>query len=101
EGVGAKALERVDEALAGLAYGEVMARETLEERGHVFAAHGLADEDAEPARTIGPAAEQDLVPVLAGLLDTEDANMADMVMAAGVDAARDLDGDVADRVLDG
>ena len=45
------------------------------------------------------AAEQELIVLLAALLDAEDADVADVVVAAGVDAAGDLDLEVADRVL--
>ena len=40
---------------------------------------------------VGRAAERDLVGLLAGALEAEDADVADVVMAAGVDAAGDLD----------
>ena len=47
----------------------------------------------------GRAAERDLVEFLALLVDAEDADVADMVVAAGIDAARDLDLELADLVL--
>src|SRR5581483_940729 len=47
------------------------------------------------------AAQQQLVVLLAALLHAQDADVADMVMAAGVDAARDLDLEIADLVLAG
>ena len=45
---------------------------------------------------VGAAAERDLVEFLAVLVDAQDADMADMVMAAGIDAAGDLDLQLAD-----
>ena len=45
---------------------------------------------------VGAAAERDLVEFLAVLVDAENADMADMVMAAGIDAAGDLDLQLAD-----
>ena len=45
------------------------------------------------------AAEHELVELLALLLDAEDADVADVVVAAGVDAAGDLDLQLADLVL--
>ena len=40
---------------------------------------------------VGLAAQRDLVEFLAVLFDAEEADMADMMMAAGIDAARDVD----------
>ena len=48
---------------------------------------------------VGRAAERDLVEFRALLLDAENADMADMVMAAGIDAAGDLDLQLADLAL--
>ena len=48
---------------------------------------------------VAGAAERELVELLALLLDAEDADMADVVMAAGVDAAGDLDLQLADLAL--
>ena len=52
----------------------------------------LASLGAEPPR-------RELVEFLALLVDAEDADVADVVMAAGVDAAGDLDLELADLVL--
>ncbi len=46
------------------------------------------------------AAEEDLVEFLALLVDAENADVADMVVAAGVDAARHVDVQRADFVLE-
>ena len=46
------------------------------------------------------AADRHLVPLAAVLVDAEDADVADMVVAAGVDAARDVQFDVADVMLE-
>ena len=51
------------------------------------------------ARLVARAAERDLVEFLAFPLDAEDADVAGMVMAAGVDAAGDLDLQRADLLL--
>ena len=45
---------------------------------------------AESGITTGTAAELDLVPLLALLIHTEDADMANMVMATGIHAAGDI-----------
>src|SRR5690606_27304928 len=55
----------------------------------------LADRGILRART----AERELVELLALLLDAENPDMADMVVAAGIDAARDLDLEVANLAL--
>ena len=47
----------------------------------------------------GGAAERDLVEFLALLVEAEDADVADVVVAAGIDAARDVDLELADLVL--
>ena len=60
---------------------------------------GRADDVAERRGLGGGAAERDLVELLALLVDAEDADVADVVMAAGVDAAGDLDLQLADVVL--
>ena len=44
------------------------------------------------------ATDGDLVPLLAVLIDAQNADVADMVMAAGVHAAGDVELDVADVV---
>ena len=48
---------------------------------------------------VARAAERDLVEFLALLLDAENADVADMVVAAGIDAAGDLDLQLADLLL--
>ena len=53
---------------------------------------------AIPPLLVGAAADGDLVEFLAVLLDAQNADMADMVMAAGIDAAGDVDVQPADQV---
>src|SRR3546814_14120728 len=60
---------------------------------------GGADDLPERSVLVGAAAEGDLVEFLALLVDAEDADVAHVMMAAGVDAAGDLDLEVADLVL--
>src|SRR5262245_41672054 len=58
--------------------------------------------DGGQRRILGTgAAEQQLVVLLPPLLHAQNADVADVVVAAGVDAAGDLDLEVADRVLAG
>ena len=48
---------------------------------------------------VARAAERDLVELVALLLDAENADVADVVVAAGIDAAGDLDLQLADLAL--
>ena len=47
-------------------------------------------------RAVLASADRDLIPLLAGLVHAQDADVADVVMAAGVDAARDVQVQLAD-----
>src|SRR6185437_8063974 len=67
--------------------------------GNVVAFHGRTDDRADRGFPAGIAAERDLIDLLAVLIDPEDADMAEMVMAAGVDATGYLDVEGADRVF--
>ena len=64
-------------------------------------AYGTAGPSSVPSvRTfVGLAAERDLIKLLAVLLDAENADMADMVMAAGIDAAGNVDVQPAEIAL--
>src|SRR3546814_13732554 len=54
---------------------------------------------AEGGVLVGGAAQGDLVGLRALLIDAEDADVGDVVVGAGVDAAGDVDGDFADLLL--
>ena len=58
---------------------------------HVRSGKTRADDLADRGARRRRAAERDLVVFLALLIEAEDTDMADMVMAAGIDAARDVD----------
>src|SRR5207244_6333843 len=58
---------------------------------HLGVGDRRAEQIAEPRPLVGPAADGELIELLAVLLDAEDADVADMVVAARVDAARDVD----------
>src|SRR6185437_11007639 len=68
----------------------------LDDVGNFFVWHGRAEQRAELGVLVGLAAERDLIEFLALLLD---ADMADMVMAAGIDAAGYVDMQPADIAL--
>ena len=63
--------------------------------------HGRTDQRAELRILVGAAAERDLIELLAVLLDAENADMADMMMAAGIDAAGNVDVQPAEVALPG
>ena len=58
-----------------------------------------ADDVADRSGFVAGAAKSDLVKFDALLIDAENADMADMVVAAGVDAARDFQLQLADVAL--
>ena len=67
--------------------------------GDLVRAEAAADDLADRGVLVAGAAKRDLVELGALLLDAEDADMADMVMAAGIDAAGDLELQLADLAL--
>ena len=67
--------------------------------GTSFAGKAGAENLADRGALGGRAAEGDLIELLALLIEAENADMADVVMAAGVDAARDVDLQRADLLL--
>ena len=66
---------------------------------HLVAGKARTEDGADRRVLGGGAAKRDLVEFLALLVEAEDADVADMMVAAGVDAARDVDLDLADLVL--
>src|SRR5262249_43236223 len=80
--------ESVDEAFAILALGDVGVEDGLERFRDFGLRDGRADHLADRGIVAaGGAAERDLVPLLAALVDAEDADVADRMMAAAVHAA--------------
>src|SRR5882672_11432108 len=100
EGLCADAPISVDEALALAAGVEVGRDQGVHRFDHLVGGHGRPEDRAERGLAeIDIAAQADLVELDPVLVDAQDADVADMVVAAGVDAARDLDLQVADIVL--
>ena len=94
EGLDTHTLVGVDEGLALVAVGAVGVEQGFDHVGHFgggkrwandFAGHGFARQ----ACAVG-AAEGDLVPLLAVFVDAEHADVAAVVVAAGVDATADV-----------
>ena len=90
---GARPRRRVgfDETLAGLAACEIDGDDALDGLRNTFRRAGPAPAVRRARKIAGVAANGDLVGFGALLLQAENADGADMVMAAGVDAAGDLD----------
>src|SRR5262245_48639987 len=86
----------VEEALASAAQAHVGGDNRFDRGDDAICGEGRADDVSERGRFVGAAAECHLVELLALLVDAENADMADMVMAAGIDTAGDLDLELAD-----
>src|SRR5689334_5013136 len=95
----AEAAIGVEEALALLAAVEIDIDDRLHRIDDAVGGEGRADDVTNAGVLVGVAAERDLVELLALLVDAEDSDMADMMVAAGVDAAGDLDAELADLAL--
>jgi hypothetical protein len=91
EGSRADPGQGVVEALAVAALLQIGGDDAVDRVDHVVVGEGRADDLADGGVLVGAAAERDLVELLALLVDAEDADVADVVVAAGVDAAGDLD----------
>src|SRR5581483_9694236 len=104
ERLDADAMHHVDEALAlAVATLEVDLDQPLDDVGDFRAREGRPEHFAERSGAPGAnlalvAADFDLVPLLAVLIDAEDADVADVVVAAGVHASGDVEVELADVV---
>ena len=70
----------------------------LDHVGDFRIGHRGADQRAHLGLLVSATADGDLVKFLAVLLDAKNTDMADMVMAAGIDAAGDIDVQPADQI---
>src|SRR5262245_28886592 len=91
EGLEADAAIGIEERFAVLAEVQVGVDDRLDGADHLVDAERGADDIADRGVLVGAAAQSDLVEFLAVLIDAQDADMAHMMMAASIDAARDLD----------
>ena len=95
EGLDAEPVDDVDEALRRVvAPLEIDVDQPLTTSATSCAGHRRADDLADAGVVALAAADRDLVPLLAVLVDAEDADVADVMVAAGVDAAGDVEVDV-------
>src|SRR5262249_419316 len=100
EGLGADAPVGVDEALAVTAMIEIGGDQGIDRLDQLVGAAGGPEDRADRGLAeVDIAAQAQLVELDAVLVDAEDADVADVMMAAGIDAARDLDLEIADVVL--
>src|ERR1700719_546785 len=98
ERLDADTMDHFDEPLAIFALRTIELDDALDGRGNFFLRHGGSDDLAQCAKPIHRAAERDLIPLFAMLLDAQDADVPDVVMPAGIHAPGHLDLDVAEIV---
>src|SRR6478735_1228230 len=95
----AEPADGIDKALVRLARLDIDIDDAFDRIGHVLGGKAWAQNLAD-GRVLGcVATERDLVGFDAALLQAENADMADMVVAAGIDAAGDLDVQLSDLAL--
>src|SRR5262249_53495207 len=104
EGLDADAMHHVDEALRlAVAARQIAFDELLDDVGNLGPRERRADHLAERRSDAGldlslVATDLDLVPLLAVLVDAENADVSDVVVTASVHAARDVHVDLTDIV---
>src|SRR5215470_10370407 len=98
EGLDPEPAHRIDEAFVLVAPLDVDIDQPLDDAGHFSGRERRPDHLAQGRMFALIAADGDLVPLLAVLVDAEHANVADVVMAAGVHAAGDVEIDLAQIV---
>src|SRR5687767_14345853 len=92
ERIGAEPTISVEEALLGAApAGKIGLDDGLDGPNHALTGERRPDDLAYSGRLVSAPPERDLVELLPLLVDAENADVADMMMAAGINAARDLD----------
>src|ERR1700722_535690 len=70
---------------------QISRHDILDDVRHLRIGNRRTDQGAEPGLLVGAAADRHLEELLAVLLDAEEADMAHMMMAAGIDAAGNID----------
>src|SRR6185437_5306897 len=87
------------ETLALLAQPQIDLDQGIDRGRHVVALDRRADDRADRGVVSGIAAQRELIDLIAILIDAQNADMAEVMMAAGIDAAGHLDVEGADRVF--
>ena len=95
----ADAVEGVDEAFVGIPVRDIGRDQALDHGGHFGGGKGAADHFADAGIVALTPAERDLVPLFAVLIDAENADGAEVMMAAGVHAPGDVEFQFANVVL--
>src|SRR5579863_439617 len=90
--------QRVDETLTLVAHSAIGLDNPFDGARHLVPRQRRTYHLAECREAVGRAAKGELIPLLTALLDAEDPDVADMMVAAAVHAARDLDLDLAEVV---
>src|SRR6266581_4818904 len=98
EGFDAEPAHRVDESLVFVTALDINVDERCDDVGHFGGSKRGADNLPQRGTVALCAADRDLVPLLAVLIDAEDADVADVMMSAGIHAARHVELDVSDVV---
>src|SRR5688572_25229143 len=88
-----------EEFLAGLTQCQIGIDDLADRIGDFVAGESGTQDGADRGILGGRAAKGDLVIFLAFLIESQNSDMADMMMAAGIDAARDIDLQRADLLL--
>src|SRR5207247_10188363 len=99
EGCGPHSPPRGEEILAVVAVGEIGGDDGVDGLRHGFRAEAGADDGPDGSVVLRAAAERDLVKLGAFLVDAQDADIAGMVVAAGIDAAGHVEAERADQLL--
>src|SRR5690348_12573981 len=86
EGCLAEAAISIDEPLAFLAVFEIGVDDLLDRIHHLVGRESGPDDLTDAGVLVGAAAERDLIELLALLVDAENADMAHMMVATGIDA---------------
>src|SRR5579871_3601139 len=98
EGREPDAADGIDETLLLAAQRAIGLDQSPDGRCNLVLPHRRSEYLTERREAVGRAADADLIPLLAVLIDAEHADVADMVMAAGIHAAGHLDLDLAQVV---
>src|SRR5437867_9238111 len=94
----AEPADGIDEALVLVAAFDVDVDQAADDVGHFVRRERWADDLAQRRVLALTAADRNLVPLLAVLVDAEHTDVADVVVTAGVHAARDVQVELADVV---
>src|ERR1700732_2667671 len=89
----------IDEALALAAMGEIGLDNRVDRIDHLIRRNRRSNNASDRRLIVGRAAEGDLINLLSVFIGAEQADMAHMMVAAGVDTAGDIEIEGADRRL--